>query len=117
MNKYHKNKIKTLVAAGRTGSAIDVLLQYRSNDVDISNEIISLSARYKNYLREKHGNLLDKQTIAIELNKINSSILHLIEDEVGLNIVFFNQYTKMGLTIFFVCIGIVIGYSKLDLLR
>jgi hypothetical protein len=73
MNKYSKNKIITFIAAGRTGRAIDLLVQYRSHDKDVCNEIIAISSRYKAYLREKHGNLLDNQTLLIEINKINNS--------------------------------------------
>ena len=95
MNKNIKDKIKKIIASGRTGQAIDVLLQYRSSNKDISNEIISLSARYKAYLRERHGNLQDSQTLGIELNKINNSILHIIEDEADLKMIFFNNYLKV----------------------
>jgi hypothetical protein len=95
MNKNIKDKIRNFVAHGRTKQAIDVLLQYRSNDSAILNEIISLSARYKNYLREKHGNLQDPKLLDIELNKINNSILHVIEDEAELRLIFFNNYTKI----------------------
>lgn len=109
MNKYNKNKIKSFIAAGRTGRALGLLMQYRSPDKDICNAITSISARYNTYLREKHGNLVDNQTLAIELNKINNSILHLIEDEIELNMVFFNDYTKAGLIISVIFFGIIIG--------
>ncbi len=114
MNKYTKDKIKTFVTSGRTGRAIDLLLQYRSSDNNISNEIISLSARYRNYLREKHGNLQDPITLSIELNKINNSILHVIEDETELRMIFFNIYTKITISVFLVVVAIIFSYPQLN---
>ncbi len=114
MNKNTKDKIKNLVASGRTGQAIEVLLQYRSSDKDISNEIISLSARYKAYLREKHGNLQDSQTLGIELNKINNSILHIIEDEAELKIIFFNTYTKIFTGASFLIAATIFLYPQIN---
>lgn len=114
MNKYNKNKIKTFVASGRAGRAIDLLLQYRSSDSDISNEIISLSARYKNYLRAKHGNLQYNQTLDIELNKINNSILHIIEDETELRMIFFNTYTNIAIGTSLIVVAIIFGYLQFN---
>jgi len=113
MNKYHKVRIKTFIASGRTGRAVNLLLEYWSSDKDISNEIISISSRYRNYLREKHGNLVDTQTLTIELNKINNSILHILEDEIELKIIFFNRYIKIALASAVVCLSIFLGYQRL----
>ncbi|MBK7407374.1 MAG: hypothetical protein IPJ40_04345 [Saprospirales bacterium] len=114
MNKYIKNKIKKFVASGRTGRAIDLLLQYRSSDNDISNEIISLSARYRNYLREKHGSLQDNQILVIELNKINNSILYIIEDETELSMIFFNIYTNSTIGAALVVIAVIFGFPQFN---
>ena len=110
MNKYHKNIIKSFVASGRTGRAVDLLMQYRSSDKEITNEIISLSARHNTYLREKHGNLVDNQTLTIELNKINISILHIIEDDNELSLIFFNSYTNSFMGILLIAAAIFWGY-------
>lgn len=109
MNKYHKNIIKSFVASGRTGRAVDLLMQYRSSDKEITNEIISLSARHNTYLREKHGNLVDNQTLTIELNKINISILHIIEDDNELSLIFFNSYTNSFMGILLIAAAIFWG--------
>jgi len=114
MNKYTKNKIKSFVASGRTGRAIDVLLQYRSNDVEISNEIIAISARYKNYLRERHGALQNSPTLDIELHKINNSILYIIEDETELKQSFLNTYGNFFIIAFFVIVTATFVYLQLN---
>lgn len=114
MSKNIKDKIKKFVASGRTGQAVDLLLKYRSSDSDISNEIISLSARYKNYLRERHGNLQDPQSLGIELNKINNSILNIIEDDAELKIILFNTYTKIFTGVTLLIAATVFIYPQLN---
>jgi wobble nucleotide-excising tRNase len=74
----NKNIIKKLIAEGRTGEAINMLNATVFNDKEIEHQVIAVSARFKNFEKEKHGNLADISILNTELNKINQTLLHII---------------------------------------
>jgi hypothetical protein len=74
-----KANLRNLLAEGNTREVLEQLKHLTNSDIDLQEDAISLSARYQKYLREKHRNTLDTQSLDMELNRINAAILNLIE--------------------------------------
>jgi hypothetical protein len=81
----NKNIIKKLIAEGRTEEVIDKLNAVNFKDKEIERQVIAVSARYKKLEKEKHGNLNDTSSLNIELNKINQTLLHILESNNEIN--------------------------------
>lgn len=67
-----KQKIRTLIAAGETEKALALLAEH-------SNDALLLQGRYASLARQQRLGLLDHKEFSLELNKINHSLLELLE--------------------------------------
>jgi hypothetical protein len=74
--------LRNLIATGKVKQAITELNSLTVDDADLKNRVIQLSARYTSYERQYFGGLEDSSVLSIELNKINNSLLAII-DELG----------------------------------
>ncbi len=70
--------LRSLLAEGQSRQVIQELLRLTGRDSALHAEAAALSARYQQYLREKHGHTASSDELAIELNRINAATLHLI---------------------------------------
>lgn len=73
-----KQTLQNLLAEGKTKQVIAEIMQLSTDDTDLKAEIVQLSARFSEYERKKRMDLEDPSVLGIELNKINSALLSVI---------------------------------------
>lgn len=73
-----KTTLKKQLSQGKTRAVIAELQLLTRSDSDLHDEAVALSARYQQYLREKHGNTTSRENLEIELNRIHAAALDLI---------------------------------------
>jgi len=73
-----KEHLRQKLAQGETKKVIVELLSITKHDIDLYNDVIAISARHEKWLKEKHSNIESRQELEIENNKINISILAII---------------------------------------
>lgn len=71
--------LKKMLSKGHTEKVIERIVAFAQNDSDLSIEAVGLSARFQKYNSDRLGDLVDINTLNLELNKINESALSLIE--------------------------------------
>ena len=71
--------LRNLIADGKTKEAIAELRRLTASDVDLNNEVNILAARFTKYGTQYHLGLEDSTPLNIELNKINSALLAVID--------------------------------------
>ncbi len=74
-----KNNLKSLLAEGRIRQVVEQILELSKVDSDMHNEAVALSARFRKYNQEKHGNISSPDELNIELNRIQNAALDLID--------------------------------------
>ncbi len=74
-----QSSLKSLLADGKIKQVIEQLLLHSKSDEDLHNEAVALSARFRKYNREKHGNTASSEELNIELNRIQNAALDLID--------------------------------------
>jgi hypothetical protein len=73
-----KERLRQLIAEGKTNQALDELRLATANDADLTNEVTLLSSRFENIQRQRRLGLSDRSDIQMELNKINDALLAII---------------------------------------
>ncbi len=74
-------ELKTLVGLGKTGQAIDGLLQLteKLGDTDLNNQAIMLSGQYRSLEADRARMLLDPQAEGLRSARINRSLLYILD--------------------------------------
>lgn len=75
-----KQSLRAALAEGKTKAVIAKLLTLTTQDADLHNQVVQLSARFAQYEKQKLGDLENPALLGIELNKINMSALAIIDD-------------------------------------
>jgi hypothetical protein len=78
-----KQTLRNLIAEGKTKQAIDQLRQLNLADTDLNAEVVQLSARFSHYERQQRMAVEDPSVLGIELRKINSALLSVIDRLAG----------------------------------
>lgn len=71
--------LQIMVAQGKTAQVIERLLKLTASDSDLHNQFILLSSRFTAYEKQRIDETLDISSLNIERNKINNSLLALLE--------------------------------------
>jgi Effector-associated domain 11 len=74
-----KQTLRQLIAEGKTKQALDNLRQLNLADADLNAEVVQLSARFSQYERQQRMGVEDPSVLGIELRKINSALLSVID--------------------------------------
>jgi hypothetical protein len=74
-----KQTLKNLIADGKTKQALDQLRQLHIADTDLNAEVVQVSARFAQYERQQRMGVEDPSVLGIELRKINSALLSVID--------------------------------------
>ncbi|MEI7587142.1 hypothetical protein [Runella sp.] len=72
--------LRTALAQGKTKQVIAELLKLTTHDADLHNQVVQLSARFAQYERQQLGNLESSSVLGIELNKINVTVMAIIDE-------------------------------------
>ncbi|TAK30389.1 MAG: hypothetical protein EPO28_18795 [Saprospiraceae bacterium] len=84
---------------------------------DLHNQVLALSARYQKYLRDKHGGTSTNIDLDLELNRINTAALDMIEQlpEDAHSLVKKWSWEKVVLWVgIFAAIAAITGYTMKD---
>jgi Effector-associated domain 11 len=74
-----KQTLRNLIADGKTKQALDQLRQLHLVDTDLNAEVVQLAARFSTYERQLRMGVEDPSVLGIELRKINSALLSVID--------------------------------------
>jgi hypothetical protein len=74
-----KQTLRNFIADGKTKQALDQLRQLHIADTDLSAEVVQLAARFSQYERQQRMGVEDPSVLGIELRKINSALLSVID--------------------------------------
>lgn len=76
-----RQNLEDLLIQGKTKQVINKLLEYTKSteNTDIHQEIIKISARYKEYEKQRMGNLTSNENLNISLNQIQDTLLTIIQ--------------------------------------
>ena len=76
-----RERLEELLAQGKTKHVINKLLEYTKSaeNTDIYQEIIKISARFKEYEKQRMGNLTSNENLNISLNQIQDTLLNVIQ--------------------------------------
>ena len=74
-----KQTLQNLLADGKTKQALDQLRQLHIADTDLNAEVVQVSARFAQYERQQRMGVEDPSVLGIELRKINSALLSVID--------------------------------------
>lgn len=70
--------VQNYIIENKTSEALELLLQYRHIDI---NEVILLYSRFNRVKKKINNNLINESDSNVEINKIHSSILLLLQDK------------------------------------
>ena len=73
-----KDKLKLLLAYN-VGEVLDLILTYLGERTPLVNEVIMMIARYNDLNRDAERRRLDREGVAIEMNKLRLSVIELID--------------------------------------
>lgn len=77
----YENKLKKILAEGDIASVLKPLTDItKAVSTDLYNSTIMLSGRYKGIVRERQQGVIGDETYRLNINRINSAILHLIDE-------------------------------------
>ena len=76
-----KKELQELIAQGKTGKAIDLLLKIAADfdEPDIQQDVLLLSARFQEYSNEKRRGINSDEQQKVTLSRINMALLEIIE--------------------------------------
>ena len=108
----NNNKFFDLLANGETSKVINHLRNEISPEIEEYKEIIQLSSRFAEVEREKRLGIADKESISIEINKINNALMSIIDrlDRIENNQINLESLTKLNnKKWFFVIFGVAMS--------
>jgi Effector-associated domain 11 len=71
--------LRNLIAEGKTAKVLAELRRLTASDTDLNNEVNLMASRFSEYDRQKRLGLEDPSVLNIELNKINNTLLSIVD--------------------------------------